>query len=103
MSKPIAARALSLSVGVLLPLLGCAKERSLTEKLDDAETAITDAEQSGAEQRDFVELESARRKLEEAENAERQQDYEKADRLADEAEIEGIEAGRVHHGLRGQR
>jgi hypothetical protein len=103
MSKPIAGKALSLSVGVLLPLLGCAHERTLTEKLDDAESAITEAEQSGADQADFVELEGAKRKLEEAETAASQQDFEKANRLADEAEVDGTEAARVHHGLRDQR
>lgn len=78
-------RLLWLALGSSLLLAGCAGDPPKTE-LAVADRAVTAAETAGAVEFAPLEMKAARDKLGEAERAEQEKDYEKARRLAEQAE-----------------
>ena len=66
----------------------CGSTNAPTQQLAETETVIRQAEQVGGDEYAPLELREARRKLEHAQNAMDDEDYEKAIRLAEQARID---------------
>ena len=76
-------------------LMGCAAPREPVKEIGKAETAVHSAEQErGASDAAGLELTMAREKLDRAKTALRDKDYDKAERLAEEAAADA-ELGKV--------
>lgn len=71
-----------------LTLAGCATGQPPRAELGAAQTSLATAERAGAAEHAPVELNSARRKLQAAQDAVRDEEYQKAERLASEANID---------------
>jgi len=67
---------------------GCASIPPPTDQLAVTRAAVTDATTAGATEAAPVELKSARDKLDEAEKAMNSKDFERAKRLAEEAQVD---------------
>ena len=77
--------------GVAIALLGlaaCASEAPPNAQLGAASTAVASAERAGALERAPVELQTARDKLSRAEAAAREERYDLARRLAEQAQVD---------------
>lgn len=72
----------------VLTVAGCASGQPPRAELGGARASIATAERAGAAERAPVELNNARTKLQAAEDASRQENYRKAERLAEEANID---------------
>lgn len=80
---------LMLLVGVMLiTISSCASSRPPTDSLARTQAAINQAEQVGARDYAPLEIREAKKKLETAKELVASKQYEKASRLADEAEVD---------------
>lgn len=88
MTKILAPMLRAAALTSVVTIAACASGEPPNAQLAASRTAISDAERAGAAERAPVELNSARTKLDRAQDAARRDRFEEAARLAREAEID---------------
>lgn len=77
-----------LIIGLSFMFISCASSRPPAEDIARAESTIKQAEQVGAQNYAPLEIREARKKLDRANNLVKEKEYEKARRLAEQAEVD---------------
>lgn len=77
-----------LLIGMVISFISCASTRPPTEHIARSQSIINQAEQVGAENYAPLEIREARKKLERANELIEEKEYEKAKRMAEQAEVD---------------
>jgi hypothetical protein len=77
-----------LIIGMVISFISCAGTRPPTEHIARSQSTINQAEQVGAENYAPLEIREARKKLDRANELIKEKEYQKAKRLAEQAEVD---------------